>query len=77
MDSEFFNNIGTEQKWTERLQLHSDWTFKRGRFSTAIEPLALNQRLQGSNPCTPTNVFRELAEIWKPASLQVSVLGYA
>src|SRR4051812_44696108 len=35
---------------------------RRGCVAQLVEQLTLNQRVQGSNPCTPTNVFNGLAE---------------
>src|SRR5215218_9677425 len=34
---------------------------RRGCVAQLVEQLTLNQRVQGSNPCTPTNEFSDLA----------------
>ncbi len=36
--------------------------FGDGCVAQLVEQLTLNQRVQGSNPCTPTNDFSHLAE---------------
>ena len=35
-----------------------------GRIAQVVEQLTLNQRVQGSSPCAPTNIFNDLAEIF-------------
>jgi hypothetical protein len=32
-----------------------------GRIAQLVEQLTLNQRVQGSSPCAPTNLFKDLA----------------
>src|SRR5215208_7516296 len=39
------------------------------------EKLTLNQRVQGSNPCTPTNKIKHLGRLWAKAASQKSRLG--
>src|SRR3954462_5028086 len=41
---------------------------RRGCVAQLVEQLTLNQRVQGSNPCTPTNDFKDLAKNWKAAN---------
>jgi hypothetical protein len=37
--------------------------FWLGRIAQLVEQLTLNQRVQGSSPCAPTNPFNDLAEV--------------
>ena len=34
-----------------------------GRIAQVVEQLTLNQRVQGSSPCAPTNVFRKIITV--------------
>ncbi|MEA2933850.1 MAG: hypothetical protein QOD74_496 [Variibacter sp.] len=34
---------------------------RHGRIAQLVEQLTLNQRVQGSSPCAPTNLFKDLA----------------
>ncbi len=37
-----------------------------GRIAQLVEQLTLNQRVQGSNPCAPTNEINDLDEFFVP-----------
>jgi hypothetical protein len=43
--------------------------------SSSAQLLTLNQRVQGSNPCTPTNKIRHLEGLRRKAASQKSRLG--
>src|SRR6185312_13247320 len=36
---------------------------RSGRIAQLVEQLTLNQRVQGSNPCAPTNLSKHLADL--------------
>src|SRR5215208_4821982 len=48
---------------------------RRGCVAQLVEQLTLNQRVQGSNPCTPTNKIKYLRRLWANAASQKSRLG--
>ena len=37
-----------------------------GRIAQLVEQLTLNQRVQGSNPCAPTNEIKDLETVYFP-----------
>jgi Aldehyde dehydrogenase family len=60
--------------WTEpisfakaRLLSIAIWRWKEirfdGRIAQLVEQLTLNQRVQGSSPCAPTNIIHDLSQI--------------
>ena len=46
-----------------------------GRIAQVVEQLTLNQRVQGSSPCAPTNVSNGFLNICAKASLAGKVSG--
>ena len=38
-------------------------TLAAGRIAQLVEQLTLNQRVQGSSPCAPTNKIKDLQEL--------------
>ena len=40
-----------------------------GRIAQLVEQLTLNQRVQGSNPCAPTNEIKDLDKIQHPLKI--------
>ena len=46
-----------------------------GRIAQLVEQLTLNQRVQGSNPCAPTNEINDLTIIQPPPHHSFSLCG--
>ena len=46
-----------------------------GRIAQLVEQLTLNQRVQGSNPCAPTNEIKDLAVAEPPTKHVFSLCG--
>jgi hypothetical protein len=45
-----------------------------GRIAQLVEQLTLNQRVQGSSPCAPTNKIKYLLAFWRRIASQETTL---